>query len=103
MDLVTTVSGRGSGMWAQEECEIFHDQFHKALWDFEAPYMDRYFTREWMTAELTMDQLMQTTLRLDKNYPPTGRSHSGNFHAWRRWIQHTKADYERWWSNNEQE
>ena len=64
--------------------------------------MDRYFTREWMTTECTMDQLMQTALKLDKNYPPSCRSHNGDFHAWRRWIQHTKADYERWWSNDEE-
>ena len=102
VDLVTTVSGRALAMWGQEEREIFHDQFQKGLWDFEAVYMDRYFTREWMMTELTMDQLMQTALRLDKNHPPPNRSHSGNFHAWRRWIQHTSADYERWWSQNEQ-
>ena len=98
VDLVMMVSGRGLSMWAQEEREIFYDQFHKALWDFKAPYMDRYFTREYMTTECTMDQLLQTALRLDKNYPPQGRSPNGNFNAWRRWIQHTKANYERWWS-----
>ena len=48
--------------------------------------MDRYFTREWMTTECTMDQLMQTALKLDKNYPPSCRSHNGDFHAWRRGI-----------------
>ena len=78
VDLVTMVSGRGLGMWAQEECEIFYDQFHKGLWDFEAPYMDRYFTREWMTAKCTMEQLVQTAMRLDKNYPPSSRSHTGS-------------------------
>ena len=103
VDLVTTVSGQGLSMWSQEEREIFHDQFHKALWDFEAPYMDRYFTREYMLTECTMDQLLQTAMRLDKNHLPTNRSPNGNFNPWRRWIQHTKADYERWWSNHEQE
>ena len=46
---------------------------------------------------------MQMAMRLDKNYPPSTRSHTGNFHSWRRWIQNTKADYKRWWTNHEEE
>ena len=102
VELVTTVSGRALAMWGQEEREIFYDQLQKGLWDFEAVYMDRYFTREWLMTELTMEQLMQVALQLDKNYSPPTRSHNGNFHAWRRWIQHTAADYQRWWSQTEQ-
>ncbi|MEL6802343.1 MAG: C2HC-type zinc finger protein, partial [Bacteroidota bacterium] len=103
VDLVTAVSGRALAMWGQEEREIFHDKFSKGLWDFEAAYMDRYFTREWLMTELSMDQLTQMALQLDKAHAPATRSHSGNFHAWRRWIQHTSADYERWWAQQEQE
>ena len=37
VDLVTTVSGHGVEMWAQEEREIFSDLFQKGLWDLHGP------------------------------------------------------------------
>ena len=53
--------------------------------------------------ELSMDQLMQMALQLEKTHAPPSRSPNGNFHAWRQWIQHTSSDYERWWSQHEQQ
>ena len=77
------MSGRNVEMWVQEDREIFSDSFQKGLWDFEAPYLDRYFTREWMVTEHTMKQLVQQARKLDRNHPPSTRSHNGNFHLWR--------------------
>ena len=103
VELVTTVSGRALAMWGHEEREIFHDKLSKGLWDFEAAYMDRYFTKEWLMEERSLEQLTQVALQLDKTHSPQARSTNGNFHAWRRWILHTSSDYERWWSQHEQQ
>merc|ERR1711872_509685 len=101
VELVTTVSGRALAMWGQEEREIFYDKMSKGLWDFEAPYMDRYFTKEWLMEERSLGQLTQVAVQLDKTHSPQARSANGNFHAWRQWIMHTSADYERWWAQHE--
>ena len=99
---MTSVSGRNVEMWVQEDRKIFSDSFHKGLWDFEATYLDRYFTREWMVAKHTMDQLVQQARMLDRNHPPSVRSHNGNFHSWTRWIHHCEAEYKRCWAVHEE-
>ena len=103
VELVTVVSGRALAMWSLKEREIFHDKLSKGLWDFEAAYMDRYFTKEWLMEERSLEQLTQMALQLDKTHSPQTRSANGNFHAWRRWILHTSSDYERWWAQHEQQ
>ena len=59
IDLIETIAGHTVQMWCREDRETLCDLFHKGLWDFEAIYMDKYFSREFLLSDKSKKDLVE--------------------------------------------